>query len=99
MNCWYLECGVTKSNAKNVVKDFSMIELSTVRWMECTFSEDYPTGSWLGDETNVEMRVRCGITPRYVINTCCVCHQQAESDIRCLFNSLMDHVQSTQGFH
>jgi len=27
--------------------------------------EDFPTGSWLGDDSNVEMRVRCGITPRY----------------------------------
>ncbi|WAR13528.1 BANP-like protein [Mya arenaria] len=27
--------------------------------------EDYPYGSWMGDENNVEMRVRCPITPRY----------------------------------
>ncbi|XP_052815073.1 protein BANP-like [Mya arenaria] len=25
--------------------------------------EDYPYGSWMGDENNVEMRVRCPITP------------------------------------
>ena len=27
-------------------------------------SEDYPNGTWLGDENNVEMRVRCAVTPR-----------------------------------
>lgn len=25
--------------------------------------EDYPNGTWLGDENNVEMRVRCPVTP------------------------------------
>ena len=28
------------------------------------FSEDYPSGTWLGDEGNPEMRVRTAITPR-----------------------------------
>lgn len=28
------------------------------------FLEDFPHGTWLGDETNPEMRVRVPITPR-----------------------------------
>ena len=29
-------------------------------------AEDFPNGSWLGDENNPEMRVRVPITPRWV---------------------------------
>ena len=28
------------------------------------FADDFPNGTWLGDETNPEMRVRVPITPR-----------------------------------
>lgn len=30
----------------------------------CSFTEDFPNGTWLGDEHNPEMRVRVPITPR-----------------------------------
>ncbi|XP_071505631.1 uncharacterized protein [Diadema antillarum] len=39
----------------NLAGDFTFITLNT--------EEDYPGGSWLGDESNPQMRVRCHIPP------------------------------------
>ena len=30
-------------------------------------TEDFPNGTWLGDENNPEMRVRVPVTPRYAV--------------------------------
>ncbi|XP_022082238.1 protein BANP-like isoform X2 [Acanthaster planci] len=43
------------SLSRNLSRNVTLITLNT--------EEDFPHGSWLGDETNVECRVRCGILP------------------------------------
>ncbi|GLH10743.1 Protein BANP [Gryllus bimaculatus] len=46
---------------------------STVQVITLNSESDYPDGSWLGDETNPELRVRCPISPPNLlhINTFC----------------------------
>ncbi|XP_067001824.1 protein BANP isoform X2 [Anabrus simplex] len=46
---------------------------STVQVITLNSESDYPDGSWLGDESNPESRVRCPITPAKLlnINMCC----------------------------
>ncbi|XP_014674495.1 PREDICTED: protein BANP-like [Priapulus caudatus] len=51
--------------------------------------EDYPDGSWMGDESNIEMRVRCQITPKELlhINTA---HKTPEKMALSLLDALFD---------
>ncbi|CAG2068423.1 unnamed protein product, partial [Timema podura] len=35
---------------------------------------DYPDGSWLGDETNAECKVRCPISPAHLLHVNTFCH-------------------------
>jgi len=43
-------------------------------------AEDFPNGSWLGDENNPEMRVRVPITPRWVDAEGITCNSATENE-------------------
>ncbi|XP_049814554.1 protein BANP-like [Schistocerca nitens] len=47
---------------------------STVQVITLNSENDYPDGSWLGDETNPESRVRCGISPANLLHINTFCH-------------------------
>nr|XP_006813694.1 PREDICTED: protein BANP-like isoform X2 [Saccoglossus kowalevskii] len=52
--------GVAESPAPNLGPNVTLITLNT--------EDDYPNGTWLGDENSIEMRVRCPISPSDMIH-------------------------------
>lgn len=62
---------------------------SSVTLITLNTEADYPQGSWLGDENNPEMRVRCPINPTtlfHINNTCCTPEKMALTLLDHLFD-------------
>ncbi|XP_036849683.2 protein BANP isoform X1 [Manis javanica] len=56
-------CG--QSGSQNIGSNVTLITLNS--------EEDYPNGTWLGDENNPEMRVRCAIIPSDMLHISANC--------------------------
>ncbi|XP_077982262.1 protein BANP-like [Glandiceps talaboti] len=46
---------------------------SNVTLITLNSEDDYPNGTWLGDESNIEMRVRCHVTPSDMLHIHSTC--------------------------
>ncbi|XP_014729903.1 PREDICTED: protein BANP [Sturnus vulgaris] len=94
-------------------KEISGSELDT--WTGCTSScvnqnvntnnfwccwEDYPNGTWLGDENNPEMRVRCPITPAdmlHISTNCRTAEKMALTLLDYLFHREIQAISNLSG--
>lgn len=64
------------------------------------FSEDYPNGTWLGDENNPEMRVRCAIIPSdmlHISTNCRTAEKMALTLLDYLFHREVQAVSNLSG--
>lgn len=69
---------------------------------ETSFSlpEDYPNGTWLGDENNPEMRVRCAIIPSdmlHISTNCRTAEKMALTLLDYLFHREVQAVSNLSG--
>lgn len=65
-----------------------------------SFSEDYPNGTWLGDENNPEMRVRCAIIPSdmlHISTNCRTAEKMALTLLDYLFHREVQAVSNLSG--
>lgn len=63
-------------------------------------SEDYPNGTWLGDENNPEMRVRCAIIPSdmlHISTNCRTAEKMALTLLDYLFHREVQAVSNLSG--
>ncbi|KAI1235606.1 hypothetical protein IHE44_0002488, partial [Lamprotornis superbus] len=63
-------------------------------------SEDYPNGTWLGDENNPEMRVRCPITPAdmlHISTNCRTAEKMALTLLDYLFHREIQAISNLSG--
>ncbi|NWY64789.1 BANP protein, partial [Erithacus rubecula] len=63
-------------------------------------SEDYPNGTWLGDENNAEMRVRCPITPAdmlHISTNCRTAEKMALTLLDYLFHREIQAISNLSG--
>lgn len=63
-------------------------------------SEDYPSGTWLGDENNPEMRVRCPITPAdmlHISTNCRTAEKMALTLLDYLFHREIQAISNLSG--
>lgn len=66
----------------------------------CLFLEDYPSGTWLGDENNPEMRVRCPITPAdmlHISTNCRTAEKMALTLLDYLFHREIQAISNLSG--
>lgn len=64
------------------------------------FLEDYPNGTWLGDENNPEMRVRCPITPAdmlHISTNCRTAEKMALTLLDYLFHREIQAISNLSG--
>ncbi|XP_056308129.1 protein BANP isoform X2 [Danio aesculapii] len=62
--------------------------------------EDYPTGTWLGDENNAEMRVRCPVSPAdmlHISTNCRTAEKMALTLLDYLFHREVQAVSNLSG--
>lgn len=62
--------------------------------------EDYPTGTWLGDENNPEMRVRCPVSPAdmlHISTNCRTAEKMALTLLDYLFHREVQAVSNLSG--
>lgn len=65
-----------------------------------SLSEDYPNGTWLGDENNPEMRVRCAIIPSdmlHISTNCRTAEKMALTLLDYLFHREVQAVSNLSG--
>lgn len=63
-------------------------------------AEDYPSGTWLGDENNPEMRVRCPITPAdmlHISTNCRTAEKMALTLLDYLFHREIQAISNLSG--
>lgn len=63
-------------------------------------AEDYPNGTWLGDENNPEMRVRCAIVPSdmlHISTNCRTAEKMALTLLDYLFHREVQAVSNLSG--
>lgn len=63
-------------------------------------AEDYPNGTWLGDENNPEMRVRCAIIPSdmlHISTNCRTAEKMALTLLDYLFHREVQAVSNLSG--
>ncbi|XP_078479837.1 protein BANP-like [Lampetra planeri] len=58
-------------------------------------AEDYPHGTWLGDEWNVELRVRCPIAPGDLLHVTAACRTPEKMALTLLDHLFHREVQAT----
>lgn len=65
-----------------------------------SLAEDYPNGTWLGDENNPEMRVRCAIIPSdmlHISTNCRTAEKMALTLLDYLFHREVQAVSNLSG--
>ncbi|XP_007670932.1 protein BANP isoform X1 [Ornithorhynchus anatinus] len=81
-----------QAGSQNIGNNVTLITLNT--------EEDYPDGTWLGDENNPEMRVRCAITPAdmmHISTNCCTAEKMALTLLDYLFHREIQAVSNLSG--
>ncbi|XP_027369644.1 protein BANP isoform X8 [Bos indicus x Bos taurus] len=83
-------CG--QSGSQNIGNNVTLITLNS--------EEDYPNGTWLGDENNPEMRVRCAIIPSdmlHISTNCRTAEKMALTLLDYLFHREVQAVSNLSG--
>lgn len=83
-------CG--QSGSQNIGSNVTLITLNS--------EEDYPNGTWLGDENNPEMRVRCAIIPSdmlHISTNCRTAEKMALTLLDYLFHREVQAVSNLSG--
>ncbi|XP_032180845.1 protein BANP isoform X5 [Mustela erminea] len=83
-------CG--QSGGQNIGNNVTLITLNS--------EEDYPNGTWLGDENNPEMRVRCAIIPSdmlHISTNCRTAEKMALTLLDYLFHREVQAVSNLSG--
>ncbi|XP_077919114.1 protein BANP isoform X4 [Halichoerus grypus] len=83
-------CG--QSGSQNIGNNVTLITLNS--------EEDYPNGTWLGDENNPEMRVRCAIIPSdmlHITTNCRTAEKMALTLLDYLFHREVQAVSNLSG--
>ncbi|KAJ7311839.1 hypothetical protein JRQ81_006151 [Phrynocephalus forsythii] len=73
---------------------------SNVTLITLNSEEDYPSGTWLGDENNPEMRVRCPITPAdmlHISTNCRTAEKMALTLLDYLFHREIQAISNLSG--
>ncbi|XP_020643966.1 protein BANP isoform X2 [Pogona vitticeps] len=73
---------------------------SNVTLITLNSEEDYPSGTWLGDENNPEMRVRCPITPAdmlHISTNCRTAEKMALTLLDYLFHREVQAISNLSG--
>lgn len=81
-----------QSGGQNLAPNVTLITLNS--------EEDFPNGTWLGDENNPEMRVRCPITPadmQHVATNCRTAEKVALTLLDYLFHREIQAVSNLSG--
>ncbi|XP_078066871.1 protein BANP isoform X3 [Mustelus asterias] len=81
-----------QSGGQNLAPNVTLITLNS--------EEDFPNGTWLGDENNAEMRVRCPITPAdmlHVATNCRTAEKMALTLLDYLFHREIQAVSNLSG--
>ncbi|XP_043562743.1 protein BANP isoform X2 [Chiloscyllium plagiosum] len=81
-----------QSGGQNLAPNVTLITLNS--------EEDFPNGTWLGDENNPEMRVRCPITPAdmlHVATNCRTAEKMALTLLDYLFHREIQAVSNLSG--
>ncbi|CAK7318878.1 protein BANP isoform X4 [Vulpes vulpes] len=86
----FSNCG--QSGSQNIGNNVTLITLNS--------EEDYPNGTWLGDENNPEMRVRCAIIPSdmlHISTNCRTAEKMALTLLDYLFHREVQAVSNLSG--
>lgn len=89
-NLWNADCNL------NLPVSFC----ATLEFAQSLFLEDYPNGTWLGDENNPEMRVRCPITPAdmlHISTNCRTAEKMALTLLDYLFHREIQAISNLSG--
>ncbi|XP_056666649.1 protein BANP isoform X10 [Monodelphis domestica] len=81
-----------QSGSQNIGNNVTLITLNS--------EEDYPNGTWLGDENNPEMRVRCAIIPAdmlHISTNCRTAEKMALTLLDYLFHREVQAVSNLSG--
>nr|KAF6409054.1 BTG3 associated nuclear protein [Rousettus aegyptiacus] len=83
---------ILNSDRQNIGNNVTLITLNS--------EEDYPNGTWLGDENNPEMRVRCAIIPSdmlHISTNCRTAEKMALTLLDYLFHREVQAVSNLSG--
>ncbi|XP_076307802.1 protein BANP-like isoform X2 [Tachypleus tridentatus] len=88
--CKFCYCEGSPGSVSSEESEHCAVSLgSSVTFITLNSEVDFPNGSWLGDENNVELRVRCHITPSelfHINNTCTTPEKMALTLLDYLFD-------------
>ncbi|XP_051547691.1 protein BANP-like isoform X4 [Myxocyprinus asiaticus] len=94
------ESGSEMSDSVSNSGQLSSQNANNVTLITLNSEEDYPTGTWLGDENNPEMRVRCPVSPAdmlHISTNCRTAEKMALTLLDYLFHREVQAVSNLSG--